>query len=186
MNDPFRIFAITLSRKVIKTWFFFKRCSVSNSTKRLLLTTQENESDAESDRIRSDPTIRRNPVGFLVLESTSDPNVGFQWNSDDIQLSEPTKSLPLKFRFISYKISWASHFLTDLTWRYMKFTFPHLVRFFISFLHSPAKCCGCGSRASVCAPTSEHTPNDIHTQKTSFLFFKDTYFRHPNNQLKLP
>ena len=38
---------------------------------------QVDQSDIESDRILPDPTIRRNPIGFRVSESLTDPMNGF-------------------------------------------------------------------------------------------------------------
>ncbi|CAF3997088.1 unnamed protein product [Rotaria magnacalcarata] len=45
-------------------------------------TTQVNQSDTESHLTLWGPTIRRNPVGFLVEESMSDPTVVFPMISD--------------------------------------------------------------------------------------------------------
>jgi hypothetical protein len=39
-------------------------------------------------RVRSDPTIQRNPIGIRVTESLTDPTGGFRWISDDIWLLE--------------------------------------------------------------------------------------------------
>ncbi|CAF5124609.1 unnamed protein product, partial [Rotaria magnacalcarata] len=46
------------------------------------IVTQVDQSDTESHRILWGPTIRRNPVGFLVEESMSDPTVVFPMISD--------------------------------------------------------------------------------------------------------
>ena len=54
--------------------------------------SQVDQSDIGSDRILPDPTIRRNPIGFRVSESLTDPMNGFFVGFRRTVRRNPTKS----------------------------------------------------------------------------------------------
>jgi hypothetical protein len=69
-----------------------------NNLSETQVATQVDQSDTGTGRIWSDPTIRQHLIGIRVMESSSDPTVGFRLISDRIRLSESIDISTIEFR----------------------------------------------------------------------------------------